>query len=85
MGLSSWIQVLPAELHAEITRDLHFSLKKESRWLGDNLLPRIPSIDTVLQSDVVQGALQSLVGPDFAWAPHRFPHNSEPLNKDVSV
>ena len=75
---------LPSELHAEITRDLHFSLKKESRWLGDNLLPRVPSIDTVLQSDVVQGALQSLLGPDFAWAPHRFPHNSEPLDKHAA-
>ncbi|MCY4130243.1 MAG: HEAT repeat domain-containing protein [Gammaproteobacteria bacterium] len=71
---------LPDTLHAGIARELHFSLKKESKWLGDNLLPRVPKIEVVLQSSVVQGAMQSLLGPDFAWAPHRFPHNSEPLD-----
>ena len=73
---------LPDVLHEAITSDLHFSLKKESKWLGDNLLPRVPSIDVVLQSSVVRGAMHSLLGPDFAWAPHRFPHNSEPLDPD---
>ena len=71
---------LPDALHTGIARELHFSLKKESKWLGDNLLPRVPKIDVILQSSVVQGAMQSLLGPDFAWAPHRFPHNSEPLD-----
>lgn len=71
------------ELHAGIARELHYSLKNESKWLGDNLLPRVPNIDTVLQCSVVQGAMQSLLGPDFAWAPHRFPHNSEPLEPEA--
>lgn len=74
---------LPDTLHADIARDLHFSLKRESKWLGDNLLPRVPKINEVLQSGIVQGAMQSLLGPDFAWAPHRFPHNSEPLEPDA--
>lgn len=74
---------LPDALHAGIARELHFSLKEESKWLGDNLLPRVPKIDLVLQSSVVQGAMQSLLGPDFAWAPHRFPHNSEPLEPEA--
>ena len=74
---------LPATLHEGIARELHFSLKKESKWLGDNLLPRVPNIDVVLQSSVVQGAMHSLLGEDFAWAPHRFPHNSEPLEPDA--
>lgn len=76
---------LPSHLHAEIRRELHFSLKKESKWLGDNLLPRVPSIDSVLRSPVVDGALRSLLGPEFAWAPHRFPHNSEPLDDPNAV
>ena len=76
---------LPRSLHEEIARELHFSLKKESKWLGDNLLPRVPSIDTVLQSAAVSGAMCSLLGPDFSWAPHRFPHNSEPLNTDTQL
>ncbi|MCY4093938.1 MAG: HEAT repeat domain-containing protein [Gammaproteobacteria bacterium] len=74
---------LPDALHAGIARELHFSLKEESKWLGDNLLPRVPNIDMVLQSGVAQGAMQSLLGPDFAWAPHRFPHNSEPLEPEA--
>lgn len=74
---------LPDALHAGISRELHFSLKEESKWLGDNLLPRVPNIDVVLQSNVAQGAMKSLLGSDFAWAPHRFPHNSEPLEPDA--
>ena len=73
---------LPDALHAGIVQELHFSLKKESKWLGDNLLPRVPNINMVLQSSVAQGAMKSLLGPEFAWAPHRFPHNSEPLEPD---
>ena len=75
---------LPSALHTKITEELHFSLKEESRWLGDNLLPRVPQINEVLSSPIVTGAISSLLGPDFAWAPHRFPHNSEPLEADAS-
>lgn len=74
---------LPDPLHAGIARELHYSLKHESKWLGDNLLPRVPNIDVVLQSSVAQGAMRSLLGHDFAWAPHRFPHNSEPLEPEA--
>lgn len=76
--------MLQAELHEHIATELHYSLKNESKWLGDNLLPRVPSLDQVLQSDVVHGALISLLGPEFAWAPHRFPHNSEPLKSKLA-
>ena len=76
---------LPTELHQEIADELHFSLKNESAWLGDNLLRRVPNIDRVLSCPVVGGALQSLLGPEFAWAPHRFPHNSEPLETDKEI
>ena len=76
---------VPASVNEEITRELHFSLKNESKWLGDNLLPRVPSLDKVLKSPCVVGALRSLLGPEFAWAPHRFPHNSEPLDDPNDV
>ena len=77
--------MLPAALHERIATDLHYSLKNESKWLGDNLLPRVPSLDEVLHSDIVHGALVSLLGPEFAWAPHRFPHNSEPLQAEPTT
>ena len=76
---------LPDELNEGITAELDFSLKSESRWLGDNLLPRVPRINNVLGCPVVLGAMRSLLGPDFAWTPHRFPHNSEPLGPDQKI
>lgn len=71
---------LGSEFHASVTEELSFALKRESRWLGDNLVPRIPILEELLESPILVGALQSLLGPEFAWTPHRFPHNSEPLN-----
>ena len=76
---------LSDEFHATVTAELDHALKKEMRWLGDNLVPRIPLLQEFLDSPVLNGALKSILGPDFSWAPHRFPHNSEPLPEDVEL
>ena len=73
---------LSDEFHNGVTQQLDYSLKNESRWLGDNLLPRIPQLLELQSCAVVDGAMRSLLGNDFEWAPHRFPHNSEPLKKE---
>ena len=70
---------LPADFHAEVVDELHFAMQHETPLPGDNLLPRIPAMERLLSAPAVRGAMESLLGPDFAWAPHRFPHNSEPL------
>ena len=70
---------LPEEFHSQVTQVLDHSLKHESKWLGDNLLPRIPQLHQLQTCSVLDGAMRSLLGDEFRWAPHRFPHNSEPL------
>ena len=70
---------LDAGFHAAVTDELRVSMKQEGPLLGDNLLPRIPMLVELLESPAVDGAMTSLLGEDYAWAPHRFPHNSEPL------
>ena len=59
--------------------ELAVSMNEGSPLLGDNLLPRIPMLADLLDSPAVDGAMKSLLGEHYAWAPHRFPHNSEPL------
>ena len=70
---------LPADFHADVVDELHFAMQHETPLPGDNLLPRIPAMERLLSAPTVRGAMESLLGPEFAWAPHRFPHNSEPL------
>ncbi|MYE14656.1 MAG: phytanoyl-CoA dioxygenase family protein, partial [Gammaproteobacteria bacterium] len=72
---------LPADFHAAVTDELRASMKHDSPMLGDNLLPRIPMLADMLRSPRVTGAVTSVLGEDFVWAPHRFPHNSEPLEE----
>ena len=67
--------------HSGVTEALDFSFKVESLRLADNLVPRIPQLQDLLESPRVHGAVSSLLGADFAWTPHRFPHNSEPLGE----
>ena len=70
---------LPADFHAAVADELRYCMKHESPWPGDNVLPRVPQLGQLLESPVLRGALSSLLGPAFAWTPHRTPHNSEPL------
>ena len=44
--------------------------------MGDNLRARIPCLDELLYSDTVQGALTSVLGPDFVLHPHHFVHEA---------
>ncbi|MEM7365629.1 MAG: HEAT repeat domain-containing protein, partial [Pseudomonadota bacterium] len=69
------------DIHDHITQELRHCLQQESPHPGDNVLPRIPALNNILECPVVVGAMTSLLGPDYAWAPHRFPHNSEPVSR----
>ena len=70
---------LGADFHDAVAAELRVSMNEGSPLLGDNLLPRIPMLADLLDSPAVDGAMTSLLGRHYAWAPHRFPHNSEPL------
>ena len=70
---------LEPAFHDAVAAELAVSMNEGSPLLGDNLLPRIPMLADLLDSPAVDGAMTSLLGEHYAWAPHRFPHNSEPL------
>ena len=70
---------LDSGFHDAVAAELAVSMNEGSALLGDNLLPRIPMLADLLGSPAVDGAMKSLLGEHYAWAPHRFPHNSEPL------
>lgn len=44
--------------------------------LGDNLRARLPLLDRLLTDPAVDGALTSLVGPDYLVHPHSYCHRS---------
>ena len=76
---------LPGSHHETVTRELAYALAHEPVMLGDNVVPRVPMLQEVLESPAVKGAMVSLFGEGFVWAPHRFPHNSEPLDESCEV
>ena len=70
---------LDPAFHDAVAAEVHVGMNEGSPLLGDNLLPRIPMLADLLDSPTVSGAMTSLLGENYAWAPHRFPHNSEPV------
>ena len=47
--------------------------------MGNNVLPRVAELQQVLDSPVIHGAMQSILGDDYLLHPHRYMHASEPL------
>jgi hypothetical protein len=70
---------LGADFHRDICKRLDPVIGQEGNP-GNNILPRIPQIQQVFDCAPVRGALQSLLGPDYAIHPHRYCH----LNKSGS-
>ena len=48
---------------------------------GNNMIPRIPEIQQILDDPNVSGALTSLLGSDYYKQPHRHPHYNPPGSK----
>jgi HEAT repeat protein len=49
---------------------------------GNNILPRIPQLQNVFNDPVVNGALESLLGPNYTMQPTRHPHLTKPGTDD---
>ncbi|MXW78036.1 MAG: phytanoyl-CoA dioxygenase, partial [Gemmatimonadetes bacterium] len=60
----------PPSFHAGI-RDQIEAVFAEEGNPGNNILPRVPQIGRVFEHPNVQGALTSLLGPDYILNPHR--------------
>jgi HEAT repeat protein len=68
---------LPASVHAGAYEKLQWMLDEEYNP-GNNILPRVPEMQQVLDSPEVRGALSSVLGADYALHPHRFCHSNLP-------
>ena len=69
---------LPDAIHEEIRRKLNIIFENEANP-GNNILPRVPEMDAVLNSPEVRGSLISILGEDYFEHPHRFCHYTGPL------
>ena len=68
---------LPTHFHDAIYEKTVNVFDKEGNP-GNNLVPRIPEIQKVLDDPNVSGALTSLIGADYYMQPHRHPHYNPP-------
>lgn len=70
----------PVPLHQEICQRIETVFEKE-RNPGNNILPRVPQIQQVYDHPAVQGALVSILGPEYLMNPHRHCHLNPPGSK----
>lgn len=70
----------PTPVHQEIYQRLEEVFEKEKNP-GNNILPRVTQLQQVLDHPAVQGALTSLLGPDYLMHSHRHCHLNPPGSK----
>ena len=68
---------LDAGLHERIFDETETVFEKEGNP-GNNLLPRIPAVQQILDSPEVRGGLTSILGEDYYTQPHRHCHFNPP-------
>lgn len=61
------------EFHEELMEQLNQVYEKEGNP-GNNLLPRVPEIQEVFKHPAIDGALQSVIGPNYLMHTHRHGH-----------
>ena len=77
----------PPQLHRAIYDEIETVLETEGNP-GNNILPRVPPLQDILDHPAVVGALTSILGPDYYLYPHRYCHfnrqgsEGQPLHKD---
>ena len=67
----------PAPFHRVIYDEIESVLETEGNP-GNNILPRIPLLQDILDHPAVVGALTSILGPGYYLYPHRFCHFNPP-------
>ncbi len=75
---------LPPSFHEAIFQRTVTVFEKEGNP-GNNLLPRIPAIQEVFDDATVDGALTSLLGPNYYMHPHRHPHYNSPGSSGQNI
>ncbi|MEM7533367.1 MAG: HEAT repeat domain-containing protein [Chloroflexota bacterium] len=76
-------------LHPTVPEGTHQLIDEKFTWLfehetnsGNNILPRLPELNLVLDSPEVRGAMISLLGEDYLVHPHRYWHSLPPSDLD---
>ena len=64
---------VPDEVHETVRKKLQFMVDEEFNY-GNNVLPRVPEMDRILNSPEVRGSLISVLGPGYIEHPHRYCH-----------
>ena len=78
---------LAAEFHREVWDETEAVFESEGNP-GNNLLARIPAVQNVFDDPAVDGALASVLGPNYYMHPHRHCHyrspgsEGQPIHKD---
>ena len=67
-------------LHVEIDALVRYACEKES-WYGNNIVSRIPKLHHIVRCPVVDGAIESIAGPDYYFHPHRAIHINTPVEE----
>ena len=77
-------------LDSDISASIHQTIYDKIQWnntrefnMGNNVLPRVPELQKILDSPVIHGAMQSVLGDDYILHPHRFMHASEPVDAEL--
>lgn len=68
---------LPAEFHRDTCKRIDEVFDTEGNP-GNNILPRIPAIQRILDQPAINGALQSILGANYYLHPHRHCHFNPP-------
>lgn len=71
---------LPTQLHQSVMNKIYHVFHEEGNP-GNNILPRVPEIQQFFDTPIVQGALTSVLGPDYYMHPHRHCHYNQPKNQ----
>ena len=68
---------VPEEVHKIVREKLQYMVDEEYNY-GNNVLPRVPEMDRILNSPEVRGALISVLGPGYIGHLHRYCHYIAP-------
>ncbi len=74
---------VPDEVHRTIDEKFNFIVEHEFNP-GNNIIPRIPELELILNSPQVQGALTSVLGENYFRHPHRYWHMRQPVEDALS-
>ncbi|MCJ8330632.1 MAG: phytanoyl-CoA dioxygenase family protein [Lentisphaeria bacterium] len=78
-------------LKPNVDSSVHTLIDERFNWLvenepnaGNNILPRLPELNQILNCAVVRGAMISLLGEDYLIHPHRYWHSRPPEKETMS-